>query len=69
MSPRAVGAERERLLEEDRERERKAAERTRRRREEAKALREIEDRYVEQAKPINIGGWLVDGKGRIVDDR
>jgi hypothetical protein len=69
MSLRAVGAERERLEEEDRERVRKAAEREQRRREESKALSEVRDRYAEVAKPINIGGWLVDGKGRIVDDR
>jgi hypothetical protein len=69
MSPKAVGAERERLLEADRELVRKAAELEQRRREGAKALAEVRDRYADQAKPINIGGWLVDGKGRIVDDR
>jgi hypothetical protein len=65
----AIGEERERFLEEDRERKRKAAEREQRRREEAKALAEVEGRYVEQAKPINIAGWQVRPDGRIVDDR
>jgi hypothetical protein len=66
---RAVGAERERLLEEDRERESKAAEREQRRREEAKALAEVRDRYADQAKPIHLAGWLVRPDGRIADDR
>jgi hypothetical protein len=69
MSLKAVGAERERLLEEDRERERKAAEREQQRRREAEALAEVQDRSAEQAKPISILGFLVDGKGRLVDDR
>ena len=65
----AVGEERERLLEENRERERKAAEREQRRREEAKALAEVESRYMEQAEPIAIAGWLVRPNGVVVDDR
>jgi hypothetical protein len=68
MALRAAPALQARLLKEDEERVRKAAEREQRRREEAKALAEVRDRYAEQAKPTNIGGWLVRPNGRIVDE-
>ncbi len=63
MSLRAVGAERERLLQEDRQREEGAQAREQQRREEAAALAEVQQRYREQAKPINIGGWMVRAGG------
>jgi hypothetical protein len=56
MSPRAVGAERERLLEEDRERERKAAEREQLRREEAERLANLEREWQRQNPPVLFGG-------------
>jgi hypothetical protein len=56
MSPRAVGAERERLLEEDRERERKAAERTRLRREEGERLWKLEQEWQAAHPPIFFQG-------------
>jgi hypothetical protein len=56
MSPRAVGAERERLLEEDRERERKAAERTRIRREEAERVAKLEREWEATHPPTFFGG-------------
>jgi hypothetical protein len=56
MSPRAVGAERERLLEEDRERERKAAEREQLRREEAERLGNLEREWQRQNPPLLFGG-------------
>jgi hypothetical protein len=68
MSMRAVGAERERLLEEDRERERKAAERSEQSRREAEALTEVQERYEAQAEPVRIGGWLVAPGGKVVDE-
>ena len=55
MSLKAVGAEQERLLEEDRERERKAAAREQRRREEAERLGKLEEQYRATLKlPV---GW------------
>jgi hypothetical protein len=56
MSPRAVGAERERLLEEDRERERKAAERQRVKREEAERVAKLEREWQRQNPPVLFGG-------------
>jgi hypothetical protein len=68
MSPRAVGAEHARLLEEDRERERKAAERSAQSRREAEALTEVQERYEAQAEPMRIGGWLVGTGGVVIDE-
>jgi hypothetical protein len=56
MSLRAIGKERERLLEEDRERERKAAERTRLRREEGERLWKLEQEWQAAHPPIFFQG-------------
>jgi hypothetical protein len=56
MSLRAIGKERERLLEEDRERERKAAERQRIQREEAERLAKLEREWQEKNPPVFFGG-------------
>ena len=45
MGLKAIGAEQERRLDEDRERERKAAAREQRRREEGERLRKLEEEY------------------------
>ena len=55
MSPRAVGEERERLLEEDRQREQKAREREQLRREESERLRKLEEEYRASLKPTLTG--------------
>jgi hypothetical protein len=68
ISLRAVGAERERLLDEDRERERKAAERSEQGRREAEALTEVRERYEAEAEPMRIGGWLVGPGGKVIDE-
>ena len=68
MSPRPVGAERERLAAEDEKLRQQAAEREQRRRQGAKALNEVRERYIEQAKPIRVAGWLVRPDGRVVDE-
>ena len=66
MSLKAVGAERERLLEEDRQLVEKARERQERQRQEAEALDSVQQRYGKQGKTMNIAGFQVRPDGVVV---